>query len=406
MMDQQPRDAFAAFREMFPGTAELTYLDVAARGLISRPVRQAVDDYLDVRMQGRADKAWMFEQAEGARAGFARLINAEADEIALIKNVSEGINAVACAVDWRPGDNVVLCESLEHPANIFPWRNVAHRSNLTIKSVVADDGRIDIARIADAIDGRTRVVAIASVSFAPGFRAPLAELGSLCRERGVLLVVDGAQSEGILTTDVEAMKIDALATSSQKGLLALYGGGFLYVRRAVAEALSPGYLSRAGVALASGHEASTGDPEGYQLAPSARRFDVGNHNFLAAIALEQSLGDLAALEIANVEVHCVGLARQLAVNLRELGLPILGDPVALPSHIVAVGRALSDSHDTSDDTALIALHDFLMANSVRLTIRRGILRFSFHAYNALEDVERVSDLARIWLRRERSNPFG
>lgn len=405
-MDQQRRDAFTAFRETFPGTAELTYLDVAARGLISRPVRQAMDTYLDARMQGRADKAWMFERAEGARAAFARLIGAADDEIALIKNVSEGINTLACAVDWRPGDNVVLCESLEHPANIFPWRNLAHQRNLTIKPVAADNGRIDLSRIADAIDERTRVVAIASVSFAPGFRAPLAELGSLCRECNVLLVVDGAQSEGILKTDVEAMKIDALATSSQKGLLALYGGGFLYVRRAVAEALSPTYLSRAGVAVASGHEASTGDTEGYQLAPSARRFEVGNHNFLAAIALEQSLRDLAALEIVHVEAHSTSLARQLVDNLRDLGLPILGDPVAQPSQIVAVGRALSDHHDTSDDTALIALHDFLTANNVRLTIRRGILRFSFHAYNALEDVERVSDLARTWLRRERSNPFG
>lgn len=406
MMDQRRPDAFADFRKMFPGAAELTYLDVAARGLISRPVRQVVDDYLDARMQGRADKAWMFERSEGARAGCARLIGAADDEIALIKNVSEGINAVACAIDWLAGDNIVLCENLEHPANIFPWRNIARRCDLTIKSVAAENGRVDLSRIADAIDGRTRVVAIASVSFAPGFRAPLAELGALCRARGVLLVVDGAQSEGILQTDVEAMKIDALATSSQKGLLALYGGGFLYVRRAVAEALSPCYLSRAGVAVASKHEASTGDTDSYQLASSARRFDVGNHNFLAAIALEQSLRDLAALGSTRVEAHCTGLARQLADNLRDLGLPILGDPVAQPSQIVAVGRVLSDDHDTSNDTALIALHDFLTANNVRLTIRRGILRFSFHAYNALEDVERVSELAKTWLGRQSSRPFG
>ena len=405
MMDQQRHEAFAAFRKTFPGTADVTYLDVAARGLISRPVRQAMDAYLDARMQGRADKAWMFDRAEGARAGFARLIGAADDEIALIKNVSEGINAVACAVDWRPGDTIVLCESLEHPANIFPWRNVAHRRDLTVKPVAGVDGRIDLARIADAMDARTRVVAIASVSFAPGFRAPLAELGSLCRERGVLLVVDGAQSEGILQTDVAAMQIDALATSSQKGLLALYGGGFLYVRRAVAETLSPSYLSRAGVAVDSAHEASTGDTEGFRLAPSARRFDVGNHNFLAAIALEQSLRDLATLESAHVEAHCVGLARRLADNLGELGLPILGDPVAEPTQIVAVGRALSDNHDTSDDAALNALYDYLTANNVRLTIRRGILRFSFHAYNAVEDVDRVSDLAKTWLGRERANPF-
>ena len=80
MMDQQRQEAFAAFRKTFPGTADVTYLDVAARGLISRPVRQAMDAYLDARMQGGADKAWMFDRAEGARAGFARLIGARDDE--------------------------------------------------------------------------------------------------------------------------------------------------------------------------------------------------------------------------------------------------------------------------------------------------------------------------------------
>ena len=405
MMVQMTNEAFAAFRATFPAAAKLTYLDVAARGLISRPVRQAIDDYLDARTQGRADKSWMFERAEAARAGFARLVNASADEIALIKNVSEGINAVACAIDWHQGENVVLCENLEHPANIFPWRNMARQGGVTIKPVASENGRIDLDRVADAIDLRTRVVAVASVSFAPGFRAPLAELGALCRQRGVLLVVDGAQSEGLLKTDVETMKIDALATSSQKGLLALYGGGFLYVRKAIADLLCPTYLSRAGVIVSSAHEASPGNPEDVLLAPAARRFDVGNHNFVAAIALEQSLHNLEALGITNIETHCTDLARQLASNLQELGLPIMKDPGGRASQIVAVGRSLSDDHDSSDDTALIALHDFLIENNVRLTIRRGILRFSFHAYNAVEDVERVSDLAQTWMRGKRTNPF-
>lgn len=402
-MKQPSVEDFARFRAMFPATAELTYLDVAARGLISRPVRRAIDDYLDTRMHGRADKAWMFERAEAARAGFARLVGAATCEIALIKNVSEGINAVACAIDWRKGDNVVLCEGLEHPANIFPWRNIAHQRDLAIKSVAPVNGRIDLGRIADTIDERTRVVAIASVSFAPGFRAPLAELGALCRQRGILLVVDGAQSEGILKTDVEALQIDALATSSQKGLLALYGGGFLYVREAIAKTLSPAYLSRAGVFVPSAHEASTGDPEAYQFAPAARRFDVGNHNFLAAIALEQSLQGLNALGIANVEAHCTNLARQLADCFKELGLPVMEDPNAAPSQIVAVGQSLSDDHDSTDDAALVALHDFLIENNVCHTIRRGILRFSLHAYNATADIERVGGLVRDWLRRSRLN---
>ncbi len=392
-------DAIARMRADFPGTERSVYLDVAARGLVSRGVRAATDDYLDRRMFEGADKAWMFERAEGARAAFAGLIGASADEVALTRNVSDGINAFANAIDWRAGDNVVLCESLEHPANVFPWRNLARRRGVEIRSVAPADGRVPPEGLAVAVDGRTRVVAVSRVSFAPGFAFPVGALSAVCREKGALLLVDGAQSEGILATDVDALGIDALATSTQKGLLALYGAGFLYVRRAVAERLSPVYLSRAGVAADGAHEASSGDPAAFAYAGGARRFDVGNHNFLAAVAVERSIAELRTVGSAAVEAHALRLAGRLADGLDALGLPVYGGPGPRTSHIVAVGSALSDEHDRVSDAALVALHDFLVTNGVRLTIRRGMLRFSFHVYNDESDVDAVLSLAGDFLRK-------
>jgi cysteine desulfurase / selenocysteine lyase len=345
----------------------------------------------------------MFERVEAARARYASLIRAEPDEIAMTKNVSDGINAFASALPWGEGDNVVICEALEHPANIFPWRNLERLRGVRLKPVQPEAGHIPLERLIEAIDGRTRVVAVSSVSFSPGFRFPVAELGAHCRARGVLLLVDGAQSIGILDTDVKALGVDALAGSTQKGLLSLYGGGFLYVRREVAESLQPVYLSRLGVRVASGHEASMGDAAGFEYATGARRFDVGNHNFLAAIAVEQALAMIESVGIQAVEAHACGLARRLAEGLAEAGLPVFGDPAdPARTHIVSVGRELSDEHDMTQDSDMIGLHAWLSENKVRFTIRRGMLRFSHHLYNNADDVERVIALAQQWNGRGRS----
>ncbi|MFT5446329.1 MAG: cysteine desulfurase/selenocysteine lyase [Gammaproteobacteria bacterium] len=85
--------------------------------------------------------------------------------------------------------------------------------------------------LVNAIDERTRMVTLSSVPFTPGRVTDLAPIGAACRERGVFLLVDAVQSVGILETDVEALGIDAFAVSTQKGLLGLYGMGFLLSAR-------------------------------------------------------------------------------------------------------------------------------------------------------------------------------
>jgi cysteine desulfurase / selenocysteine lyase len=392
--------AITAFRQNFRATSNWTYVDVAARGLLSVGTRDSIDAYLDHRMAIGGDKTWMFEQAEKARNGFAALVGAEPDEITLTKNVSDGVNTIANAISWDEGDNVVFCETLEHPANVFPWYNLSRQRRVQIKSVAATNGRIPLERIFETTDERTRLVAVSSVSFSPGFKFPIKALTDYCRPRGVLVLVDAAQSAGLLHTDVKALGVDAFAASTQKGLLALYGMGFLYVRRGLAETLEPAYLSRAGVRLESGHEAALGDASQYALAPAARRFDVGNFNFVGAVAVEHSMRELAAIGTAAIESYVCGLAAKLATGLAELGLPVFGGPEnAERAHIVAVGHDLSDQHDSTSDEQMLSLHEHFEAAQIRHTIRRGMLRFSFHCYNNNDDVSRIIAVARQWMEK-------
>jgi cysteine desulfurase/selenocysteine lyase len=111
------------------------------------------------------------------------------------------------------------------------------------------------------------------------------------------------------------------------------------VRREVADGLSPRYLSRFGVQSDSHHEAESGALDGIHLAVGARRFDVGNYNFLAAIAVKRSLQDLHGLGIQNVEKRVCALATRLADGFGDVGLVVYGRGSTAQSHIVAVGDA-------------------------------------------------------------------
>lgn len=375
----------------FPATEHLTYMDVAARCVFPRCVRQAIDAHLDQRMLEGGNKPKFFELIEETRTRFAALIHADADEIALTKNVSEGLNMVATGLDWRPGDNVILCAELEHPNNVYPWLNL-RRLGVEVRSVPARAGAISVDDMLARADARTRVITASSVTFAPGFRTDLDALGRACRDRRILFVVDAAQSVGVLATDVRRSCIDALSVSTQKGLLSLYGMGFLYCRREWAEQMQPVYLARFGVNVTEGHEAAMGGFD-FRLQPSARRFDLGNYNFLAAAGANAAIQYLQGWGVDAVEAYVVGLAHSLARGILEIGLPVCGGPPGGHlAHIVTVGRLGSGGHDSTEDPRFAALYKHLIENRVRLSIRRGILRFSLHVHNTSRDVERVLDL--------------
>lgn len=399
MTDIAHQAQFAAFRRLFPAAQEQVYCDVAARGPISTTVRDAVAAHLDVRMSGRVDKQAYFDLIETTRDRFAGLINAHSDEISFTKNVSDGINTVANALPWQAGDNVVICQSLEHPANIFVWQSLAQTRGIVVREVAPVDNAISADAVLNAIDDRTRVVTVSSVSFSPGLRVPMARLGRVCRERGIFFLVDGAQSIGIARMDVAADMIDGLAVSTQKGLLGLYGMGFLFVRRELAEAMRPAYLSRMGVDLGTAHEASSGTESSFRFATAARRFDVGNFNYVGAVAVNQAMKELQAFDAVALESYVCGLARQLASKLEAVGAPLIAksnDPRM--AHIVAIGHGIGATHDSVDDTSLLALHDQFEAGRICHTIRRGVLRLSLHAYNDLTDIDRIADIAGRWVK--------
>lgn len=386
----------AEARELFPGSRRSTYLNVAVNGLVSVPVRDATRAYVDARVEDGGDKEAMHEAVERARARFATLVNADPDEVALTKNVSEGVNFIATSLPWRPGDNVVMCARLEHPNNVYPWLSQRDRLGVEVRMVPPDGARVPTERMAELVDERTRLVTAPTVTFSPGLRTDLCPLVEVCRARGAFLMVDAAQSVGVLSTDVEALGVDALATASQKAIGAFYGAGFLYVRRERAERMHPASLARYGVGSRGDRHETSLHTERVPLADGARRFDLGNYNYLGFTAADVAMSVLQEFGIEDIEAHTRRLARRLAEGLAAEGLSLAGGLGPDLAHIVAVGEPGGGDHDSTDDPVLASLHRHLTENGVVLAIRRGVLRFGLHVYNDDTDVDRVLELVRGW----------
>ncbi len=382
--------------DLFPCARESTYLSTCTRGLLPAPAREALIAHLTDLERGTTDKAALFEMVETVRESFARLIRCHADEVAFTKNVSEGLNIIAAAIEWRAGDNVAVCLEMEHPNNVYPWLNLQDRAGIEVRVVPPREGHVDAERLIDVMDERTKLVTLPTVSFSPGFRTDVAAVGAVCRPRDVFLLADAVQSVGILDTDVEALGVDGLVVSTQKGLCGLYGMGFLYCRREWAERLTPAYLARFGVDLGSdANEASIGFGD-FSLMPGARRFDLGNYNYPAIAVAEQSLSILNGIGTQVIEAHVTDLSNRLIDGFLELGLTVAGGKAGPhTSSLVSVGE-LGIGHDTSDDPKITSLSAYLNENGVAHSIRRGMIRFAFHIYNSQNDVQKVLDLTRNW----------
>src|SRR3981189_2401818 len=273
--------------EEFPVVERSTYLSICEGTTLSRRVRRAVDEFLDHMMYARETRDVRQQRVESARDKFARLIGAGAADIAMVKNVSEGINAIATAIPWAAGATVGVCAGLEHPNNVLPWLHL-RRLGVDLRVVEPVEGAIEPAAMVAAIDDRTRVVSCASVTFAPGLRTDLGAIGRACRSRGILFLVDAVQSAGILSLDVSRDHIDALVVSTAKGLLGMYGCGFLYCRREWAERLTPAYMSRPEAALPP-HRYSEMASLDVAMRVDTRRFEVGSVDYASCYAVDASL---------------------------------------------------------------------------------------------------------------------
>ncbi len=379
--------AFSEFRQGFPALRAQTYLSICDKMILHDTVRASVNEFLEHLSLASANRIDHEVRVTSARAKFAQLMNVAPATIAATRNVSDGVNSIAWALDWKEGDNVVLTSDSEHPNNVYPWLRLRERGVEVRVVAPTADAAIDVAGMIAAMDERTRVVAVASATFAPGHRTDLRALGEACEKKDALLLVDGVQTAGIFAHDLAAEPIGAYATSTSKGLLGLYGFGFLYVAPKWIERLKPAYLSRASIMQKTDDHSTMGGFE-YEYQPDSRRFEVGSFNLAGAYAADASIGMLLNLGIKNIESRVLSLASRFHEGLVAAGLnPAVPGRGPQQSHILTLGELDAGGHGFSSDPLIAPLSQHLVQNKIAHTIRRGQMRFGLHAYNDETDID-------------------
>lgn len=371
----------AEARTAFEVTRLGTYLDVAARAPMSDRVARELERYIeDCRREGAPKQAWL-ARVEDVRHRMAAFLGASDAEIAFVQNTSDGLNKIANGLGLGPGDNVVICPELEHGNNVYVWLNL-RTHGVEVRTIPADHGEISLERLDEAIDDRTRVVSVSSVSFISGARADLPAISGLAHRKGALLVVDAAQELGAMRLDPRSLGIDALAAPIQKSVLGTYGLGILYCRSELLDQITPVFLSRIGVDLGpSGHYSDLGELGDYQVRKTAAKFEIGNYNFAGVFALDAALSLLEEVGMDVVEDHVLALSARIMDGLEMLGFEPLTPRVrARHAGIVAFQHP--------DPARLL---ERLEQGQIRLSVRRGWIRPSVHIYNDHDDVTRLLD---------------
>jgi L-cysteine/cystine lyase len=355
----------AQFRAQFPVFERTSYLNAGTEGPLPQAAADAARDRIELELtNGRCGKAYMTsvrELAAELRAGYARVLGCEPEEVALTGSTTDGVNTVLAGLDIRPGDQIVTSDE-EHPGLLGPLGRAERERGADIRVVPFEE-------IASAVTSSTRLVACSHVSWVGGRVVDHAALA----ETGVPVLLDAAQGVGAVPVDVNALGCAFYAGSGQKWLCGPEGSGCLYVRADQIDELSvpwPGYGS-----FANPKDALHSPP-----ARGAARFD---HGFPPGMRSAWALASMRVLESAGWDwVHDRGadLAAGLAAQLAERGLQV--DPR---------GRSTLVSwkaEDVDGEVQRLAEAGFV----VRSIPSHGLVRASVGAWSSEDE---LAELARV-----------
>jgi cysteine desulfurase / selenocysteine lyase len=324
-----------------------------------------------------------YADIEKLRIASAQLINAHRDEIAFVKNTSEGISIVANGLDWQWGDRIVTT-NVEYPANVYPWMEVVRTRGAKLVMVEEETDangarHVPVEKILKAADDpRTKVVALSHVEYASGQRHDLAKIGSFCRENDRLFCVDAIQSLGVLPVDVEAMKIDYLSADGHKWLLGPEGAGVFYCRRELIERTRPVMVGWMNVIDAQNY----GDYN-YTLRSDAQRFECGSYNVPGLLSLRASLEMLKGLGAGATSQRVRELTDRLIEKLKAKGYQVLSPRDKWQWSGIVSFASPKHNHEQ------IVL-DLRKKQRTEIALREGRLRASPHFYNTDEQMDRLA----------------
>ena len=354
------------YRKEFPIINNFIYLDHAGVSPVSRRVKNEIEKFL-TQATGEAGfdySAWGV-RIEEIRSSCAKLVGADPQETAFVKNTSHGISIVASGLNWSDGDNVLVYEK-EFSSNIYPWLNLKD-IGVDVRFIPSRDGRILFEDIEKLIDSRTRLITMSSVQSVNGFMIDLVRLGELCKQRGILFFVDAIQSLGAVPMDVKKIHADFLSADGHKWLLAPEGIGIFYCKNELASSIKPNLVGWKSVE--DDHNFESFD---FNLKNNAIRFEEGSFNTLGIYGLGAAVDLLLEIGVDNIYGRVLELGDLIISEAEKRG-----SPLKTPKDRNERGGIISFSGNV--DPKDIA--EKLYKKNIIVNYRGGALRIAPHFYN-------------------------
>ena len=389
-------------RQQFPilatkvrGEVPLVYLDNAATTQKPQVVIDATSRYY-ARENANIHRGvhWLSERAteayDGVREQARKFLGAEhAHEVIFTHGTTEGINLVASSFGEafvKPGDEIVVTE-MEHHSNLVPWQLMASRRGAKIRAVpVTDRGELDLDALGALLGPKTRLLAVTQLSNVLGTVNPIADIIALAHDRGVAVLVDGAQSAPRMPVDVRELGCDFFVCSSHK-MYGPMGVGVLYGRGSLLDQMPP-YEGGGDMIDTVGLECSS-------YAPLPAKFEAGTPNVAGAIGFGAALGWIEDIGRATIAAHEKALVEYAVQRLSALeGISVVGAP-AERAGVVSFVMDGVHPHDigTILDEYGIAIrggHHCAQPLMARLGVV-ATARASFGAYSTSEEVDALVD---------------
>ncbi len=365
----------SVYRQEFPVTRSGIYLNHAAVSPVSSRVRDAMTNLIEdvCRHGGNHWERWL-DAYEAVRARAASFLCAAPEEIAFVKNTSEGISLFANGLDWKAGDEVVSIAT-EFPANYYPWKSL-ERKGVRLRLVPEQDGVVTVEDIAQALGPNTRVVAVSFVQFLSGCRLNLERLGSICQEHRALLFVDAIQGLGAFPIDVKTSSIAGLAADGHKWLMGPEGSGLLYIRQDLIERIQPSSIGWMSVKASEDFSSRS-----LQWAEGARRFECGTLNTVGVYGLGAALDLLLEVGADPIAQRILCLTARLRQGLQQKGHRVFG-----PSTPDQCSGIVSFTPANGEPGEIV---ERLRSRGVSVAARCGKIRISPHFYNTEEEIDRA-----------------
>ncbi|HUU35090.1 MAG TPA: aminotransferase class V-fold PLP-dependent enzyme [Vicinamibacterales bacterium] len=360
----------------------LTFMNNGTYGPTPRVVTEALGRYERELAEDPTDN-YRNEGRDAVRARMAAFVGAHADEIALTRSTSEGMNIFIRGLDWKAGDEVVFCTH-EHGGGIQPLQQIEARYGVKLVRVEVPSPPESVDQIVQiyerAMTAKTRLLMVSHMTYVTGLLTPIQALAELAHSKGALISVDGAHPLGMLDLNLGATGIDHYAAAGQKWLLAGTGTGVCYIKRDLQARVWPlmGYAD----------EKAVNDPKSSSF--GAKRYELGGQrNVPSFMAMAEALDFHEAVGKKNVEARVRLLSTKLRAGLK--GIP-------------GVKMWTSEDPTLSAGLTLFSVRDLPMANVVKAiydynrvwirTMATGNLngvRAATHIYNMPDEVERLLD---------------